>query len=94
MIERIVLTDPVTPNHLELRCECLNEVDCFRLFPYIEVYQVASKWADEQVKNGNHHRYYIVCQDCTNPRHGDIVAYVDYKGAILASVYAEKWETK
>jgi hypothetical protein len=91
MIERIVLNDPVTPNHLELQCECLQEDVCFKLFLYIEAYTYASQWI-ETAEGG--YEYYIICQDCANPRHGDIVAYVDYKGVILASVYAEKWEEK
>lgn len=87
MIERIVLTDPATPNHLELSCECMQETPCYKLFSYIEAYQVASRWIDKATEG---YEYYVIVQGCTNPRHGDIVAYVDYKGVILASVYAEK----
>ena len=87
MIDRIVLNDPVIVNYLGLECECLDS--CGRLFAYIEAYIVASDWIDEHGKDG--YEYYIIVQGCDTPRH-DIVAYVDYKGTILASVYAEKEE--
>lgn len=87
-VERIELNDPVTPNEIGLECECVGE--CGKLFTYLEVYTKCIDWIDAHAKSG--YDYHIIRTDCTYPRVGDIVAYIDYHGAILCGIYAKEEE--
>jgi hypothetical protein len=87
MINRIVLEPPFTPNYFEFECEC--DSGCGVCFTYKEVFKSALEWLNKYDPD-NSLSYSIIHPNCPNNRMGACIAYLEYSGVILATIYKDE----